>query len=150
MRLLKVVSAIIFMFLIGTVLFLGLKQRQQPTNSGTSVTSSQVSETATNQPEIKKEQTYKTLKTQGITGISGNFQFTSEIPDSWQVEAIPTIDAINIFDPNATGTNNLEKSQIFIRNFKANSFLTLSTVTIHSRTEVVINGPPAIRYDIEK
>lgn len=85
-----------------------------------------------------------------ISSADTNFQFTATMPALWQAAAVPEIDAINLFNPHVAGENDLEKSQIFIRFFRANAFLTLSTVTIHERTEFTLSGRPAVRYDIEK
>ncbi len=90
------------------------------------------------------------FSTQDIPGIDKNFQFTADIPTTWQVEAVPTSQAIALFDPSASGNSNLEKSQVFIRFFSANQFLALSTVTIYNRQSLQIKGRPAVRYDIEK
>ncbi|MBI3261121.1 M23 family metallopeptidase [Candidatus Berkelbacteria bacterium] len=92
----------------------------------------------------------KTIKAQDISGVASAFSFSAEIPSSWQAQAVAATEAINLYDPSASGANELEKSQIFIRNFKADSFLTLSTVTIHSREDTTVNGRPAVRYGIEK
>ena len=67
------------------------------------------------------------------------YTFRAQIPSHWQVEAVPEIEALNFFDPGAAGENNLEKSQIFVRYFRASSFLTLSTVIIHSKTKTEIS-----------
>lgn len=92
----------------------------------------------------------QTFSTQDIPGAHKNFQFTADIPTAWQAEAVSTTQAIALFDPNASGNSNLEKSKIFIRFFSANQFLTLSTVTINNQSSLQINGRPAIRYDIAK
>lgn len=77
------------------------------------------------------------------------YKFSSEIPDSWRVEYVSSIASINIYNPDKTGTTNLEKSVIFIRHFNANSFLTLKTVDIVSRSNSTVNGHAAIRYEIK-
>lgn len=92
----------------------------------------------------------KTIIADNIPNINSNFKFSVTVPKDWQVEAIKEIDAINFYSLEQKGGTNLEKSQIFIRQFRANTFLTLSTVNIHSRTSLNLNGRPAIRYDIEK
>jgi hypothetical protein len=92
----------------------------------------------------------KLLQSKDIPSVAKEFQFTAEIPNGWQAEAVPAIEAVNIYDPSLTGANNLEKSQIFIRHFSANTFLTLSTVTIHTKEDQKFNNHPAVRYDIEK
>lgn len=97
-------------------------------------------------PEIS----YKTLSSSEIEKLTGPFNFSFKIPSTWQAEAVPEIEAINIYDPNFPAVDNLEKSQIFIRYFKANDFLTLSTVTIFNKTATTTLGQPAVVYDIEK
>lgn len=96
------------------------------------------------------EQSTKQLVAEAIPGVSKGFQFRAKIPVPWRAEAVMSIDAINIYDPATVGSNNLEESQIFIRQFTANQFLTLQTVTIHEQKELTINGRAAIRYVIEK
>lgn len=113
------------------------QQTQQKTESATSLNASEAPQT-------------KTLRAEDIPNSHADFKFSATIPAAWQVEAVTTIDSINIFDPAFSGNSNLEKSQIFIRKFSANSFLTLSTVKIHERTELTIDNRPAVRYDIEK
>lgn len=85
-----------------------------------------------------------------ITGAAKEYAFTAQVPGHWQTEAIAGSQALSLYDPAAPGKTTLDKSQIFIRFFTANDFLTLSTVTIHSRQEQKINGRPAVVYDIEK
>ncbi|MEO6078025.1 MAG: hypothetical protein ABIP54_04520 [Candidatus Andersenbacteria bacterium] len=92
----------------------------------------------------------KTIFASDTPNTAKAFTYSAEVPISWQAEAVPAIEAIALYDPAAPGANNLEKSQIFIRHFSANDFLTLSTVTIHSRQSLTIGNRPAVRYDIEK
>lgn len=100
-------------------------------------------------PPPEREST-KTIHTNEILNIASVFDFSTEIPASWEVEAIPAIEAINIYDPALPGENNLERSEIFIRHFSGSQFLTLSTVTIHKQTNASVSGRPAVEYDIEK
>jgi len=86
----------------------------------------------------------------GVAGTHAAYDFTVTIPKDWQVEVVPGIEAVNIYDPKASGVSNLEKSQIFLRHFKASDFLTLSTVTIFEQTSTTINGRATVIYDIEK
>ena len=92
----------------------------------------------------------KSINTDEIENVHQDYRFTATIPTSWQVEAVTTIESINLYDPATSGNAPLEKSQIFIRKFSANQFLTLSTVTIHDQKEATIANRPAVRYDIEK
>lgn len=78
------------------------------------------------------------------------FNFSAVVPSTWQVAHIEQTDALNFFDPNAEGENDLERSQIYIRSFKASGFETLSTVDIHSRDPKIYRGRAAFRYDISK
>lgn len=92
----------------------------------------------------------QTIAVQSINGVAKQLNLSVSIPSSWQAEAVESIDAINLYDPAIDNSANLEKSQIFIRYFEANSFLTLSTVDILSKNDTTINGRPAVRYVIKK
>lgn len=78
------------------------------------------------------------------------FKFSADIPANFLVEYVPQIESINIYNPEAAGDSAREQSQIFIRYFEANTFLTLSTVDILAREETEINGHTAVRYEIQK
>lgn len=78
------------------------------------------------------------------------YRFSAELPSQWEVEFIPQTEAINIYDPLDIAENNFEKSQIFIRNFVANTFLTLSTVDIIVQESTQALGRDAVRYEIIK
>lgn len=80
---------------------------------------------------------------------SGFFGFSGRIAPDWSVAYIPEIEAVNIF-PAGTGDSALDNSQIFIRYFKADKFLTLSTVDILQREETKVGDHPAVRYRILK
>jgi len=71
------------------------------------------------------------------------YRFSGILPEQWQVMYIPEIEAIDIKDANL-------QSQIFIRNFVANDFLTLSTVDITDRIEKTVKTHTAIEYEITK
>ncbi|TSC58448.1 MAG: Uncharacterized protein Greene041619_672 [Candidatus Peregrinibacteria bacterium Greene0416_19] len=79
-----------------------------------------------------------------------SFRFSAQIPDAWEVEFVPQITALNLYDSAASGGSAREQSQIFIRQFEADRFLTLSTVEILQRQEATVNGHPAVRYEIRK
>lgn len=98
----------------------------------------------------KENESRKKIFASSIPGAAPVFDFAVSVPSQWEVESVPAIETLNFYDPGAEGENNLEKSQVFVRYFRANRFLTLSTVTIHSRRETEIIGRPAIAYDIEK
>lgn len=101
-------------------------------------------------PPKAESSPYQTLYTSNIAGSSDAYQFETQIPTGWKAEAVAATQAINIYDPNAPGETPLEQSQIFVRHFSANTFLTLQTVIIHERSELSIVNRPAVRYDIEK
>lgn len=85
-----------------------------------------------------------------FANLDTDFLFSGDISDAWEAEYVPETDAINIFDPTDKGDQSLEKSQIFIRQFQADDFLTLSTVTIFGQTSEKIGQRDAVLYDIEK
>lgn len=95
----------------------------------------------------KQSRTFKSNSDLG--GDLFALQFT--IPKEWEVEYIPSIKALNLFTLAGTGAAR-DRSQILIRYFDANDFLTLSTVTIHDTKDVKIGTKDymARRYDIEK
>ena len=93
---------------------------------------------------------YKNFEVSSIPGRAEELQFLAEIPRDWNGEAITANESLNIYNPSRETPTNLEKSEIFIRHFEANSFLTLQTVNILERQAVTINGRPAVRYVIEK
>lgn len=110
-----------------------------------------IKDTAEVKEEIKDEKIFwKDIQAQDVEGVYEAFRFKAAIPSDWQLEAIPAIEALNIYDPKISGDSNLEKSQIFIRHFKANTFLTLSTVNIYSQEETSKADRPAVVYDIVK
>lgn len=90
------------------------------------------------------------LYAQSIAGVRSDNQFSLEIPDAWQAEWVPEVEAVNIYDPAATGATTLDQSQIFIRTFEADRFLTLQTVTIISQADTTVDDRPAVGYLIEK
>lgn len=92
----------------------------------------------------------KKVTSQSIPAIDSSYKFSVEVPSSWEAEAIGSLKSINFYDSAAPGADNLAKSQIFIRQFSASQFLTLSTVDILERTELTLNGRPTVRYRIKK
>ncbi len=92
----------------------------------------------------------KTFNTSDLADLDTNFNFSVEIPAQWEVENVVEIQSLNFYDPSAVGDTNLDRSQIFVRYFLAQEFLTLDTVTIHASTELTINDHEAMEYDIEK
>lgn len=82
--------------------------------------------------------------------IDSTYRFSSQVSKDWRVEFIPQTAALNIYDISGPESTNLEKSQIFIRHFKADNFLTLNTVKILSRDTTTVKNHEAIRYEIIK
>ncbi len=78
------------------------------------------------------------------------YRFSADIPADWKVEFVPGTSAINVYDPEVPKKSALEKSQIFIRYFEADRFLTLRTVDIFSREQTEVRGHVAVRYEIAK
>jgi hypothetical protein len=85
-----------------------------------------------------------------FTYYDSDYQFKALIPPSYQVEYVAPIESINIYDPAAEGDSPRNQSQIFIRKFTANAFLTLNTVDIFSREEKMVGRHKAVLYDIQK
>lgn len=78
------------------------------------------------------------------------FPITFNLPIDWDIEYIPSIQALNLYTLSGKGSAR-ERSQILIRYFDASDFLTLSTVTIHETTDLIVgDNYTARRYDIEK
>lgn len=79
------------------------------------------------------------------------FKLEFDVPTEWEIEYIPALEAINLFTLSGDGTAR-ERSQMLIRYFDADKFLTLNTVTVHSTEELTIGQGNYIarRYDIEK
>ena len=78
------------------------------------------------------------------------FRFSAEIANTWQVEYVSEIEALNIYGPAQVAMPPRELSKIFIRYFEANDFLTLRTVDILERDQLEVQGHPAVRYTIQK
>ena len=78
------------------------------------------------------------------------YRFSGVLPDGFEYAYVDENESINIYLPDEEPIGHLDKSQIFIRFFQANQFLTLNTVTIHNKKETSIQGHDAVIYDIEK
>lgn len=74
-----------------------------------------------------------------------------QIPNTWDVEYIPSLDALNLYVTTGEGTAR-ERSQILVRYFDASDFQTLSTVNVISTetTTVGADAYDARRYEIIK
>ena len=70
---------------------------------------------------------------------------------NWEVEYVESIESLNIYSLIGEGTA-IDRSQILIRYFDADEFLTLSIVTKHSIEDVVVGKGDYVakEYDIEK
>lgn len=121
-----------------------LSLKTQPTSAPQGTTTEQVlsQEDATpQQPNVKRV---------AMAASDARFQFSVEIPFSWEVEFVDAIDSLNIYDPAFEADSIREQSQIFIRFFEASAFLTLATVDILARESTMVNGHDAVRYEIQK
>ncbi|TSC64505.1 MAG: hypothetical protein G01um1014106_99 [Parcubacteria group bacterium Gr01-1014_106] len=93
----------------------------------------------------------KRIDLRSIPGVPDAFASVSvEVPSGWEAGVVSSLEAVNLYDPAAPGASPREQSQIFLRHFSANDFLTLSTVTIHEREQTTVVDRPAVRYVIEK
>ncbi len=108
------------------------------------MTTSEVNEENTATPTVTQR-----IRLTEIPGVSVTFDISLELPPDLKVKEAPG-ESVNIYSPAAPGKTALEQSQIFIRSFRASTFLTLTTVNVFSRNEKTIAGRPAITYDIEK
>ena len=79
-----------------------------------------------------------------------DFSFLAEIPEDFELEYIPQLRAINIYNPHLNRESMREKSQIYISFFKASKFLTLSTVEITRQDKITIKDHEAVVYEITK
>ncbi len=125
-----------------TILLLASGCAKSPTVDN-NATSKEPSNTTPSEIETSSQQEFN------FEEFSKVYKFDGSIPNSWAIEYIPTLESINIYDTKLTGTN-LEKSQIFIRYFNANKFLTLNTVNILSQESLTLQSRDAIRYEIQK
>src|SRR3989338_5312056 len=92
----------------------------------------------------------KVVKLIDFSEINSEFPFSAKIPKEFEAEYISELKAINIYNPALRGSNNIEKSQLYISFFKASRFLTLSTVDITKQDKMIIKGYEAILYEISK
>lgn len=98
---------------------------------------------------VEHSHTYSELIDPQGKDIFGDLDFA--IPAGWDVEYIPSIEALNLFETSGDGIAR-ERSQILIRYFDADFFSTLSTVNIFETTDLTVGQGDykARRYDIEK
>lgn len=92
----------------------------------------------------------KLFSAQAVNGVDASYDFSLYIPAAWRAETVQANASLNLYDPGVPGTTTLEQSQIFVRHFRAETFLTLSSVNVLSRVETTIAGRAAVDYVIEK
>jgi hypothetical protein len=81
--------------------------------------------------------------------LDATYRFSAELPHDWVIKYVAATDAIAI-SHSKEAAKDLDEASIFIRNFSASSFLTLSTVDLLSKENVTINSHAAVRYEVEK
>ncbi len=150
MKKVTLLSGVLLVLVMGGIGLSYFKTRQPTPDAQPSSTIHSTSSVPSISPTASPNTSTRQLKSEEIANVHRDYVFSATVPTDWRGEAVTAIDAINLYDPGATGGNNLERSQVFIRKFSANQFLTLSTVTIHSRKELTLAGRPAVQYDIEK
>jgi len=99
---------------------------------------------------LSEENKARSPQREDFSRYSGVYRFSANLPAGFEVEHVPEIESINIYNPELDGESAREKSQIFIRYFEASRFLTLPTVDILNQKEAEVNGHAAVRYEIEK
>src|SRR3989338_1772231 len=98
--------------------------------------------------EGEEDSTISLLERVDLSSVDPHFRFSANIPDEWDVAYVPQIESFSIYKKDAE--HDEEPSQIFIRYFEANSFLTLSTVDILEKNKTSVNGHEAVQYKIIK
>lgn len=130
--------------LAGALVLVGAGCGRAPDKSSAPATSTATSVTS---PQAAAQ---KEINLAALPGAHEAFQGTLTIPAVLEVEVVPELEAINLYDPEAPGGSPRERSQIFLRHFRANEFLTLQTVDVLEQMEGTVAGRPAVRYIIEK
>ncbi|PIT86950.1 MAG: hypothetical protein COU33_00350 [Candidatus Magasanikbacteria bacterium CG10_big_fil_rev_8_21_14_0_10_43_6] len=77
--------------------------------------------------------------------LDPTFRFSAILPEGAMATYVPEIESIHVTNPSQT-----DSSLFFIRTFRANNFLTLSTVSILDQEKTTIHNHAATRYHIEK
>jgi hypothetical protein len=134
----------LFLFLFIILSAFGCNRNQQKPETRQDQATSTVHEKQINQPS---ETTAKRIEFSDFNSI---FKFSGEINKSYEIEYVPELSAINIYDPQALGNTKREQSQIFIRFFQAKSFQTLNSVEVLSQKTFQVGTHDAIRYQIQK
>ncbi|HBV33361.1 TPA: hypothetical protein DEB72_02450 [Patescibacteria group bacterium] len=83
-----------------------------------------------------------------VTGAN-DFKLSFNYPAGWRIEYVPQINALNLFTLSGAGSAR-ERSQVFMRWFDAENFLTLDTVDILDRQGGETAGRPSVTYVIIK
>ncbi|MBI4359620.1 MAG: M23 family metallopeptidase [Candidatus Jacksonbacteria bacterium] len=141
-----------FFLLITTLILTGCQHEKSAVNTATIVEPppQPTTSTPTASPDVPSKPPSIIEKEVDFSASDTDYQFKALIPPSYQVEYVAQLESINIYDPAAEGESIRDKSQIFIRKFSANAFLTLNTVDIFSREEKMVGRHKAILYDIQK
>ena len=136
------VLTLIVIAIFGSIWYLAKEQKPAPPAE---------SKPAHIQEDISIPETTKLFSSKELSSADSHFDFSAEIPKGWQAEYIPNSSAISLYDPSvATTSGSIEKSQIFVKYFVADKFLTLQTVDILEKNETIVNGHPAVKYRIVK
>ncbi len=88
-----------------------------------------------------------TFSTVDLPDRDPNFSFTLNIPDHWLVEYREDLVAVNLYDPNLTGST-VAKSRIMVQYYSGQDFRQ-PTNTIAAPTQLTIAGRPAQRYTLK-
>lgn len=144
---------VVVVFLIGLGVILNLyTDTQEIANVEVELTESQqMKQLTASEIEVQEDVVeHRTVKTVDEF-VDNPFQLQFTIPVGWEVEYVPSIESLNLYTLSGDGTAR-DRSQIFIRYFDANQFLTLSTVTIHSTMDRTVGQREYIakQYEIEK
>ncbi|PIS04732.1 MAG: hypothetical protein COT81_04920 [Candidatus Buchananbacteria bacterium CG10_big_fil_rev_8_21_14_0_10_42_9] len=78
---------------------------ESPTNQSIDISTKNVD------PVQKIEPDWQKVNSNSIPQAASAFSLSLSIPKNWAVESVPAIEAINFYDPQAPGENNLDKSQ---------------------------------------
>lgn len=78
------------------------------------------------------------------------FSFNVSIPKTWRAEYVPAAKAINLYDSQAGGKSNLERSMIFITYYSAEEFTAPLNMDIKSQSEATINKLATKTYIVQK
>lgn len=97
---------------------------------------------------LKENGGYKVVLANQIPGAAREFSFSFSIFENWQAEAVG--ETLIVYDPASEAEDNLEKSKVFVKFFRANDFQKPEVFNILSRKEQEINGRPAVSYIISK